>query len=361
MVFSASSVLSLEMTGNESMFSLFKKQLMFVIVGVVLAIVVSMSDYKSWKPYLIWLNAITITLLILVGFTGLGVEVNGATRWLNVFSFQFQPSELAKITIILTVSSMIDEAHRYNKLNTVPTLSRIGMYVLFYGALIGIPQNHASVVMIIILTVSLLLFFGGINRYLFFGTMSAGVVAGLAIGLSSPFRRQRMLTFLNPLEDSIGDGYQIAQNWFALGSGELLGVGLGYGRQKFGWLPEDHTDFILGIIGEELGFAGIFILLILFFFLIARGFFISINSKDNFGLLISSGIMSLIAVQVVINSAVISGLFPVTGIPLPFISYGGTYTISLCVMMGIMMSVYRRVDEDEMTITEEVEDKLNQG
>jgi cell division protein FtsW len=347
MVFSASSVKSLEMTNNESMYFFLKEHFINIVIGVIAATIIAKIPYTKWKPYLWLLNLGTIILLLLVAFTPLGVEVNGATRWINL-GFQFQPSELAKFTIILTVASMIEQARKFGGINNIKNLIKIGAYVIFYGALIGIPQNHASVVMVIMLVVALMLFFGGINKILFFGAGGVATAVGLAVALSSDFRRQRIMTFLDPLSDKLGDGYQITQNWYALASGEIFGIGLGLGRQKFGWLPENNTDFILGVIGEETGLIGVLFLILLFITLIGRGVYIAMDSKTGFGLLLASGVVSLIAVQAIINMAVVSGLFPVTGMPLPFISYGGSTTIIMCMMVGVLYNVYS-VNENQKT------------
>jgi cell division protein FtsW len=356
MVFSASSVLSLKMTNNESMYYFLKEQTVNIVIGIIAAFIIAKISHKKWKPYLLYLNIATIILLCLVGFTPLGVEVNGATRWINI-GFQFQPSELAKFTIILTVASMIDHARKYGGINNLKNLGTIGVYVIFYGALIGIPQNHASVVMVIMLFVAMMLFFGGINKILFFGSGLLAAGAGLLIALSSEFRRQRIMTFLDPLSDKMGDGYQITQNWYALGSGELFGIGLGLGRQKFGWLPENNTDFILGVIGEEMGLIGVLFLITLYLFLIARGVHIATKSVDNYGLLLASGVISLISIQAIINMAVVSGLFPVTGMPLPFISYGGTTMIVMCMMVGVLYNVYSTTENEKLAKDKKEEKK----
>src|SRR5690625_7013596 len=159
-----------------------------------------------------------------------------------------------------------------------------------------------------------------------------------------------MVSVLVTVSNDGGESDHMVQNWFALGSGEYMGVGLGYGRQKFGWLPENHTDFILGVLGEEMGFIGIAVVLMLFFLLIARGFYIAINAKDNFGLLIVSGVIGLIAIQVVINASVVSGLFPVTVVPLPFISYVWPFIFAFSVMVGMVFLVYKRIVVRDLSI-----------
>ncbi|WP_088362376.1 FtsW/RodA/SpoVE family cell cycle protein [Bacillus cereus] len=339
MIFSASSVKSLAQTHNKSMYLFFQKQLLNNVLGVVAGIVVAMYPYTKWEKWIVWMNGVTILLLVLVGFTPLGIVVNGAKRWLNL-GVQFQPSELAKIVIIITVAYLISEAKKINKLNTAKSLGKIGLYIISMGALIGVPQNHASVVMILILVSGVMLYFAGINRILFFGAVLSGITVGALTILTSEFRRERVLTFIDPLADKMGDGYQITQNWYALGSGEFFGIGLGLGRQKFGWLPENHTDFILGVIGEELGFMGVLFVILIFVFLYIFGTTIALNARNDFGVLLVMGVMLIILFQASINMAVISGLFPVTGMPLPFISYGGTSNIIMCMMMGVVYNVY---------------------
>lgn len=347
MIFSASSVRSLAETNNESMYLYFQKQLFNNIIGIVAGLCVAMFPYQKWRGWILWANGVTVVMLMLVGFSPLGVTVNGAKRWLDLGVFQFQPSELGKLVIIVTVAHMISVAKRYNNLNTVATLGKIGLYIVGMALLIGVPQNHASVVMIIILVTGMMLFFGGLNRLLFFGGIAAGGVVASLIILTSEFRRERVMTFINPLADKMGDGYQITQNWYALGSGELFGIGLGLGRQKFGWLPENHTDFILGVIGEELGFAGVLFVILLIVGLYTFGTSIALGAKDDFGTMLVMGVMLLILFQAAINMAVISGLFPVTGMPLPFISYGGTSSIILCIMMGCVFNVYSTTKNNE--------------
>ncbi|MGF7535590.1 putative peptidoglycan glycosyltransferase FtsW [Bacillus mexicanus] len=347
MIFSASSVKSLEETNNASMYLYFRKQLISDVVGVIVGIVVAMYPYTKWRKWIVWINLAVIVLLVLVGFTPLGQSINGAKRWLALGPLSFQPSELAKLVIIITVSHILSVAKRFNNLNTISTLSIIGVYVIGMGALIGIPENHASVVMIIIMVVGTMLFFAGINRFLFFGGILSGGLVGALIILTSEFRRQRVLTFLDPLADKLGDGYQITQNWYALGSGELFGIGLGLGRQKFGWLPENHTDFILAVIGEELGFVGVLFCILLIVGLYIFGTSIALNAKDEFGTILVMGVILLILYQAAMNMAVISGLFPVTGIPLPFVSFGGTSSIMLCMMMGCVYNVYSYTKNNE--------------
>ena len=356
MVFSASSIESLEATNHKTMYLFMKKQIINDVLGIIAGTIVAIFPYKKLRNHITTINIAAIVFLFLI-MTPLGVEVNGATRWLAL-GFQFQPSEFAKIVIIITMAHMLSNFKRWNTLNRISSLAAIALYLIFYAALIGIPQNHASVVMIILLVTGTMMIFAGLSRKIVaLGIIAGGSVAALTI-LTSEFRMKRVSTFLNPLQDKMGEGYQITQNWLALGSGDFWGLGLGMSRQKFGWLPEAHTDFILSVIGEEMGFKGVLLVIGLFIMLLVRTAFIALKTTDDFGVLLVSGVGLLIFYQAAINMAVISGLFPVTGMPLPFISYGGTSTIMFCVGLGLIYSV---VSENEKTKNQKEEDPTQEN
>lgn len=350
MVFSASSIESLEATKHETMYLFMKKQAINYGLGIAAGLLVALFPYKKLRNHITLLNLVAIVLLLLI-LSPLGMEVNGATRWINI-GMTFQPSEFAKVVVILTMAHLLSNFKRWGTLNRVGSLGVLALYLLFYGALIGVPQNHASVVMILFLVAGTMMFYAGLSRKIVaVAVLAGGAVAALVI-FTSEFRMKRVLTFMDPLHDKMGEGFQITQNWFALGSGEFWGLGLGMSRQKFGWLPEAHTDFILSVIGEELGFKGVLFIIALFLMFIVRSAFIALKTEDDFGVLIVSGFAVLVFYQAAINMAVISGLFPVTGIPLPFISYGGTSTIIFCIGVGLIYSV---LSENERTEKEKKE------
>lgn len=345
--YSASSVLSLEIYGHLNYF--LHRQVIFIILGLVVAFVVAKVKYQNIRS-LIWIiNAGTVLLLLLTYVPFFQVNVNGADRWINLFGIQFQPSELAKVTVIITLAHMIDIRKRRGTLNdlrdTKNGLIPVIGYIAFFAGLI-LMQKHLSATGIILIISMAMLFIAGLKR-LYFAVLGGLVVFAGVIGvIIEPFRMKRIVSFMNPEADPLGDGYQITQSWYALGSGDFFGLGLGMSRQKFGpWLPENHTDFILGIIGEEMGFIGISLVIILFLSFLLRGLTLATQSPDFFGFILIAGVVIWIFAQFAINLAVVSGLFPVTGMPLPFISYGGTSTIILFIGIGLIYNVASQIKE----------------
>lgn len=349
MVFSSSSVLGME--ANNDMFFFLKKSIINIVLGTVAMYVVAKIPHQTLRKYIPVINGITIVLLLLSYVPGFQVSTNGAERWIRILGFQFQPSELAKITIIFTLAHMVAIREEKGKLNEIvdrekgffnliskngllPIVGYIGLYVVLI-----LMQKHLSATLLVLIVSVTILLVGGLNK-IYFGMMSLGIVGIGIIGIiMEPFRMKRILNFTNPEADPQGAGFHIIQSWYALGSGELTGLGLGMSRQKFSWLPENHTDFIVGIIGEELGFIGIALMIICFSLLVVRGVTIAMKTKDLFSLLLVTGIITLIFSQAAINMLVVTGLFPVTGMPLPFISYGGTSTVILMMGIGLVFNV----------------------
>ena len=343
MIFSSSSIRALEQ--YDDMYYFFNKQVINVVLGIIVMVITAKIPYQRYRDFLIWINGITIFLQLLVIFSGLGKSVNGAERWLTIGGFAFQPSEIAKITVVLTLAHIIHVKKKDGTLNKIkegilPVLAYIGLYV---GLVLA--QKHLSATGLILLVSVTMMLLGGVKIFYFIimavSTLSVGVI-GVII---EPFRLRRITGFLDPEAHALGDGFQIVQSWYALGSGEITGLGIGMSRQKFSWLPENHTDYIVAIIGEELGYIGILAIIILFGALLLRGLTIASKAKDDFGSLIVAGISLIIFFQASINLAVVSGWFPATGMPLPFISYGGTSTIILFIGVGLIYNVYSQIDE----------------
>jgi len=336
--FSASSILALDAFGDIDFF--LKKQVVNFTLGVVAMIVVAKYPYQKMRKFIPVLNFATIVLMFLPMLPGFGVSINGAERWVNLFGFSFQPSEIAKITIIVTLAHMIDVRKRLGVLNSLSRgFAPIAFYLGMYGIILILVQKHLSATGLIVLVSAVMLLIGGlsIRYFLIFGSLGAG--AAVFAVILEPFRMARIFGFMNPEEDPMGKGYHVLQSWYALGSGEIFGLGLGMSRQKFTWLPENHTDFIMAIIGEETGLVGVTLIISLFALLVIRGIIISSAAPDTFGLMIGSGITMLIFFQSIINMMVVSGLFPVTGVPLPLISYGGTSTIILMMGIGLIYNI----------------------
>lgn len=344
--FSASSILGLDAFGDINYF--LKKQVVNFTLGIIAMIFVASVPYPKLRKFIPALNLVTIILMFLPLLPGFGVSTNGAERWVNLFGLSFQPSEVAKITIIVTVAHMIDIRKRLGVFNSFSKgLVPIALYLGIYGALLIFVQKHLSATGLIILVAGAMLLIGGlaIRYFIIFGGIGLGV-AVIAV-MIEPFRLKRIFGFLNPEDDPLGSGYHVIQSLYALGSGEWFGMGLGMSRQKFTWLPENHTDFIMAIIGEETGFFGVLLIIVLLVMFILVGIIISSNAPDTFGLLIGTGVMMLFTFQTAINMAVVTGMFPVTGIPLPLISYGGTSTIILMMGIGLVYNISRQTKKQE--------------
>lgn len=341
MVLSASSPSALAESGNS--YAYVTRQAIFAVIGVVLMLIISKIDYKIYSRFA---NIAYIgSIIILAAVKVLGSSSKGATRWLDLGFIRFQPSEIAKIALIIFFAVWL--TNNREKLKTFKTGFLVPMLYLVPIALILIfVQNHLSVTIIIILVVSIMMLMAGTKLKYF---LTAGGIAALGGGSllylvtkltggeGGGFRMARITTFLNPWNDIRGDGWQIVQSLYAIGSGGLFGAGLGESKQKFLYIPEPHNDFIFSVLAEELGFIGCAVVIILFAIFIWRGLLVAIRAKDMFGSLVAVGITSLIGLQAIMNIAVVTSSMPNTGIPLPFFSYGGTsLVILLCSVRNII-------------------------
>ncbi|MBO5476565.1 MAG: putative lipid II flippase FtsW [Clostridia bacterium] len=342
MVASASSYHALIYYGDSN--HLFIRQLIFAGVGVAAMFVISNIDYKKYKKWG-YLAFILAAILLLLVITPLGVTRNGAKRWLGVGEvLQFQPSEIMKPVLAIAVATYL--SRNVKKLNTikgyiVPIIMVLIVVLLMYL------QKHMSGMLVLIVSGVSVIFASGIKlkvKTILAGILIIGMV-GAAFVLAEDFRLQRIFSFMNPEEDIQDGNWQAAQSLYAIGSGGLLGRGLGQSRQKYLWLPEAQNDFIFSILGEEMGFLGTGIVLGLFAFFIYKGYMIAITCKDFYGSLIVSGIMSVFAVQIIINVAVVTCSMPVTGMPLPFFSYGGTSLLINLYSMGVVLNISKNCNK----------------
>ena len=329
-------------TGGDPLYY-FKRQGVFALVGFGVMYVVSKLNYRGLKGLAMPILVVACVLMLAVHVPGLGHSSGGATRWLN-FPTQWQPSEVGKIALIIFFAARLAKRDQRKPLsfrrNTAAgrfgnLLERIGFFelvpylivlILMIGILYLQPHMSAAIQMVVI--AAAILFAGGI---------SAGWVIG-GMGYSSG----RITTWLNPWDDPLGDGMQTVQSLLAIGSGGLTGLGLGNGRQKFLYLPEAQNDFIFAIVCEELGLIGACLILAVFALLIIRGYWLALHARDKFGALIVVGITTLFAFQVFANVAVVTNLFPVTGISMPFFSYGGTALIIQMAEMGLILGISRQ-------------------
>lgn len=338
MIYSASSFYAM-FHNNDSMYYL-KKQGMMAIIGLLAMFFMTNIDYHKLKRITPKLLIITVPLLIAVFFFP---EVNGARRWIQLGPLSFQPSELTKYVVVLFLAFSIDI--KGDKIKSfwngiVPYLILSG----FFAALVLAEKNLSIAAIIMIVTFILLFVAGGQIKHLFGIVFPALFSLALFFIFSSDYRRARMLNFIDPWKDAAGDGYQLIQSFYALGSGGITGLGLGQSRQKILYMPEPHNDFIFSIIGEELGLIGCLFIIFLFIIFIWRGVRIAIKAKDTYGKLLAMGITSIIAVQAIINIAVVTGSMPVTGVPMPFISYGGTSLVINLTAMGILLNISKQIE-----------------
>jgi cell division protein FtsW len=322
------------------------KQLLGCAIGMALCLLAAALDYRRLKKFAWPLFALAVVLLVLVFLPHIGIRRNGAARWLGYGKTSlFQPSEFAKLALIILLARYCEWFQRQ-----MPTLRR-GMVIpgLFIGLMLGLVFKEPDVGnMLLMATVSgVLLLIGGIRLRYFFPPVIAG---GLAVGLfiyHNPMRSERIYSWLHLEETKQAKGAQAYQAMVALGSGGVTGKGLGDGRQKLGFVPEHHTDFIFSIIGEELGLIATLLVIAAFAVIVFSGIYIAMNAADTFGLLLGSGITFLIGLQACINIGVVTSALPNKGLPLPFISYGGSNLLIALVSVGLLLSIARQARETD--------------
>lgn len=337
MVFSASSVYAYY-TYNDSYYFL-KRQLLWALLGLPIMGVMANYDYHKLRKVALPLLMLTCVLLLLVFVPGIGIEKKGSHRWIGAGSLSFQPSELAKLAIIIFLATSLSRTHEKLKYFFKGLLP----YLLIIGVVAGliIIEPHLSSTVIVVAVGLILLFVAGARILHFIGLSTLGLIGIIAAIVAEPYRFDRIKAFMDPWKYSSDEGYQITQSLMAIGSGGLFGLGLGMSRQKQLYIPEPHNDFVFSIIGEELGFLGASVVLLLFLFFIWKGIKIAVYAPDMFGSLLATGITSLIAIQVIINVAVVTSSMPVTGQPLPFFSAGGTSLVFLLAGVGILLNISR--------------------
>jgi cell division protein FtsW len=336
MVFSSSSVT----TGvrYDDPYFFFKKQLLWALVGIVAMIIVMKVNYLRLREFAVPMMVIAIIALILVK-TPLGNEVKGSSRWLNLGIAGFAPSELTKIAMVMFLARTMDiklDKMKDFKLGILPYV----LLLAFIGGLIML-QPDLGTAFVIGATVFFMMVVAGARVSHLVSLCLAGLAVVAALIIKAPYRMERMIAFINPWKYASDEGFQTIQSLYALGSGGLFGLGLGRSRQKFFYLPEQHTDFIFAIIGEELGFIGASLIVFLFLLFAWRGFKTAIYAPDIFGSLLAAGITIMIVFQAAVNIGVVSGVLPVTGITLPFISYGGSSLLFTMIGVGLLLNISR--------------------
>lgn len=337
MVLSASSPIAYasSMTKHDS-FYYFKKQFMWAVLGSIGMFVTANYEYRRLKQLALPGLVLSGILLVLVLIPGIGRVVNDARRWIYIGPINFQPSEVAKIAMIVFFAYSLSQ--NYKNLNHFAVFL---IYIGIIGAVAGLImlEPHFSCTMLIVSTLMVMLFVAGAKLSHFAILAAPAVMLVIVAIIKAPYRMARVTTFLDPFKDIRGTGWQIVQSLYAIGSGGLFGVGMGQSRQKFMNIPEPQNDFIFSIYAEEFGLLGTILVIALFIFLIQRGIRIAMKAPDLFGTLLATGITTLIAIQTIVNIAVVTSSMPVTGMPLPFFSYGGTALAITMAEMGIVLNI----------------------
>lgn len=337
-IFSATAPKCLDEGGNPAQFLI--KQLICFVVGFFGLKFFMNYDYKKLANWNVIIMASILVALFLVDFTPLGVVVNGAKRWINIAGFQLQPSEFAKPAVVLLLANAFRrDANLFDQDKWVWAFFPI----IAMAGLIFIQPNLSMVILLGMTTIVMYMAAGGSMKL--FMSCVGGVVMALVVGLTTiikPYQLQRIRTWVNPESDPLGAGYNIIQSLIAFASGGFSGVGYGGSIQKLSYLPECHTDFIFAIVAEELGFVGCLLVIGLFFTFMQRGFVIAAHCPDMYGKLLAVGITFSITFQAFMNMSVASSFLPTTGVPLPFISYGGSSLIVSMIMVGILLNISKK-------------------
>lgn len=335
MVYSASAIWA-EYKFHDSFFFA-KRQLLFAGVGIIAMFVIMNIDYWTWRDWSKALMIACFVLLVLVLIPGVGMVRNGSRSWIGVGAFSIQPSEFMKLAMIAFLAKYLSENQKNITSFKRGLLPALLLLFIAFGMIMLQPDLGTGTVMVG--TCIAMIFVAGARVSHFIGLGVLGLAGFVALVLSAPYRIKRITSFLNPWEDPLGSGFQIIQSLYAIGPGGLFGLGLGQSRQKFFYLPEPQTDFIFAILAEELGFIGGSLVLLLFSLLLWRGVRIALGAPDLYGSFLAIGIICMVAIQVMINIGVVTGLMPVTGITLPFLSYGGSSLTLMLMAIGVLLNI----------------------
>ena len=343
MIYSASSISA--MTSEDMGYNPFyyvQRQLGFAAAGVALAFIVSRIDYRAVvRNFQVPICIVTIGMLAIIFTPIAGADAYGATRWISIGPFSFQPSEFAKITILISVSYLAQQYFIDQTIDQMEFFKKFAIAALVPLVLI-LAQPDKGSTLIIVGALLVIGYLADVDRRVLATIAVAGFIGFVFLSLKDDYSRARVVTMLNPWADYYGAGYQLAQGFYAFGSGGIFGVGFGFSRQKYSYLPMAHNDFIFAVIGEELGFIGVLGLLAVFGALVWAGFKIARYAPDLTGRLIAAGCTSMFIIQAFVNIGGVLGLLPLSGKPLPFISYGGSTIMSSILMVGLLMSVSRQ-------------------
>lgn len=310
-----------------------RQQLIWVLLGIVTLLFFTYFNYHNFRRLAWPMLVVSVILLLAVFIPGLGISGGGAHRWLNLGFFTLQPAEIIKLTSVIYLAAIFEK-----KVRIMPFF----ILLMIVGGVIAILQRDLGSSIVVVTTLTIMYFAAGGALWHFLLALPVGLGAVATLILTSGYRSKRVLAFLDPFSDTQGFTYHISQVLIALGSGGFFGLGLGHSRQKFEYIPEVSTDSIFAIVGEELGFIGSVFLLSLFCILVLRGLKIAEKTQDNFGKMLAIGLTSWLGIQAVINLSAMVALLPLTGVPLPFISYGGSALLVNLAAIGILLNISRQ-------------------
>ena len=349
MVYSASSIMAAKRFSDGFFF--LKRQGLFALIGFAIMLGTMRINYQFWRKLAAPILLGCIVLLVLVLIPGIGGSAGGASRWIRLPGFSLQPAEIAKIALIMYMAYSLDRKQDKIKQLGSGFVSYMLILVVLLGLLLKQPDMGSALTLA---AVAVIMLFAAGTRLVYIISivlMSMPFIYFLIMNVA--YRKRRILAFLNPWEDPQNSGFQIIQSWLALGAGGLFGVGLGEGKQKLFYLPEAHTDFILAVVGEELGFLGVIVIIGMFFLLVQRAMRIAVAAPDIFGRFLALGIAVLFGIEASVNMCVVTGMIPTKGLALPVISYGGSSLLISLFAVGILLNISSGLKISAISIKEE--------
>jgi cell division protein FtsW len=348
MVYSSSNIMAAKRF-NDGFFFL-KRQGLFSVLGFALMLGAMRIDYHVWKKLAVPALLFCLVLLVMVLIPGIGGKAGGSSRWIRLPGFNLQPSEMAKLALIMYMAYSLDKKQEKVKIFAIGIVPHMIILAVLIGFLAMQPDLGGALTLV---AVAMTMLFAAGTRLSHIISMILLALPLLAYKLSRGYHKGRMEAWSNPWSDPEGKGFQIIQSWLALGTGGVFGQGLGQGKQKLFYLPEAHTDFILSVIGEELGFLGVIVIIGMFFLLVQRAMRISVAAPDTFGRFLALGIAVLFGIEATVNMGVVTGLLPTKGLALPFISYGGSSLVISLFAVGILLNISSGLKIEPIKLKEE--------